>query len=396
MQRMSGMTSNREELCKQYQLPVFTVSGMDYQKLCGVRDGDGEAKVTPSGGSPVWKSEEDTEIPALRRFVHNAALSRRRISMRKQAESVVHFCDSIAALIEDDGTKDLNLRQQVRNIFNAVVVPRLIVYLHWEISRPFLAWACSLSQRIKVDMSEFNKALTVYFSSDIGTQLESGATTGSLEVSTHSATFHHYYAESVMATVRGWGNKPREGGMAWTTYKAHTRRGGVFRCNMNEEMAEPVYRSVSTYWWGQRLLPLTETFHSIKTQESAMIQELIVKFKNALMEQSGMESVTSRYDSISRAVEASCIARVQNAVDQAKDIGRNMQREVNRSITPAIQEQMMSAYDQATMEAGPGSHARRKAIIEGHVDSQRGAMFKMAIRPVLEGLNTLRSNLVQT
>lgn len=37
------------------------------------------------------------------------------------------------------------------------------------------------------------------------------------------------------------------------------------------------------------------------------------------------------------------------------------QREVSRAITPAIQEQMRPAYQRASEESGPGSHARRKA-----------------------------------
>lgn len=52
----------------------------------------------------------------------------------------------------------------------------------------------------------------------------------------------------VMEKVRSWGYKPREGGMYWSTYKASMRREGVWHRNMNEEMAEPVYRAVATEW----------------------------------------------------------------------------------------------------------------------------------------------------
>ena len=46
MQRMSGSEVSRAELQRKFSLPVFTVSGMDYQKLSGIREGDGDPKVT--------------------------------------------------------------------------------------------------------------------------------------------------------------------------------------------------------------------------------------------------------------------------------------------------------------------------------------------------------------
>jgi hypothetical protein len=39
-----------------------------------------------------------------------------------------------------------------------------------------------------------------------------------------------------------------EGGLHWGTYRATVRRNGAFRINMNEQLAEPVFRAVSTYW----------------------------------------------------------------------------------------------------------------------------------------------------
>jgi hypothetical protein len=44
----SGSQRSREELRQRFHLPVFTVSGMDFQKLSGVRKSDGGPKVTPS------------------------------------------------------------------------------------------------------------------------------------------------------------------------------------------------------------------------------------------------------------------------------------------------------------------------------------------------------------
>eukprot|EP00976_Prorocentrum_cordatum_P116693 1196197-Prorocentrum_minimum.AAC.4 len=48
-----------------FQFAVFTVSAVDFQKLEGLRTTDGPPK--------AFSNTEDTEIPALREFVHRTA-----------------------------------------------------------------------------------------------------------------------------------------------------------------------------------------------------------------------------------------------------------------------------------------------------------------------------------
>ena len=57
---------DRETLRAKYELPVFTVSSVDFQKVSGLRRGD--------GAPAVWREAAGTEIPALRRFVHERTL----------------------------------------------------------------------------------------------------------------------------------------------------------------------------------------------------------------------------------------------------------------------------------------------------------------------------------
>ena len=122
----------------------------------------------------------------------------------------------------------------------------------------------------------------------------------------------------------------------------------------------------------------------------------VCPFLRAFPGQAGLKDTTARLVALGRNVETKCVAAVVNAVDQAKDTGRNMQREVNRAITPAIQEQLKPAYHEANNESGSGSHARRKIILESRVESQRQAMFKVAIEPVMSGLANLRVALTTT
>mmetsp|Transcript_19729 Transcript_19729/g.54804 ORF Transcript_19729/g.54804 Transcript_19729/m.54804 type:complete len:1112 (-) Transcript_19729:310-3645(-) len=353
MQRMSGAAVNREELRAKFHLPVFTVSGMDFQKLSGVRETDGEAK--------VWTDIEGTEIPALTRYVHNAALQKRRTAIRTHAEAIVNLCDSIHAVATDDSSKDAELLCRVKQAFTQAVSTRI-------------------SRGTQELLEEFDLAVKASFASLIGTQLLLGAEAATKEV---------------MTTVQGWGRKPREGGMQWGTYKAHTRRDGVFRLDMNELMAEPVYRAVSSYWEQTFSSSVQTAFQTIQQRGTTLVKELNSSFY-AQLQQSGMAEVAAQLESFKGSVESKAIARVTNSLDQAKEFGRSQQREVNRTITPSIQEHMRPGYATGTAEAGPGSHARRKEIIEEFVDRERQAMFSMAIQPVVTGLEALRQSLVST
>ena len=60
------------------QLPVFTVSSTEYQKLVGMRDAD--------GGATVFDAAAQTELPALRHFLAFAAAAHHRREARRAGE----------------------------------------------------------------------------------------------------------------------------------------------------------------------------------------------------------------------------------------------------------------------------------------------------------------------
>jgi hypothetical protein len=49
---------------------------------------------------------------------------------------------------------------------------------------------------------------------------------------------------------------------------------------------------------------------------------------------------------------------------------------------PCIVHAQLPAYQGGYAECGIGSHARRKALMEGHVHTHRVNMFKEAIKPI--------------
>jgi hypothetical protein len=88
-------------------------------------------------------------------------------------------------------------------------------------------------------------------------------------------------------------------------------------------------------------------------------------------------------------VEATLKARLAEASDLVKQQVTARQKELSRSIVPIVKEGMSSAYERGCLEAGTGSHARRVAIVEGHVRSHCGGMFASAVAPVAEAIKSL-------
>ncbi len=51
----------------------------------------------------VFSDVEETQIPKLQRFLHSNTLTRRYAAVRRAAEGLAAFCDSLEAYLSDDG-----------------------------------------------------------------------------------------------------------------------------------------------------------------------------------------------------------------------------------------------------------------------------------------------------
>lgn len=88
----------RELIEKRFRLPVFTVSSVDFQKHCGLR---------PQDGQVLWQDPDETEIPRLVKHLQAAAIVRRAIAVKEQAEEVAAFAAGVALFCSglDEGKK---------------------------------------------------------------------------------------------------------------------------------------------------------------------------------------------------------------------------------------------------------------------------------------------------
>ena len=176
-----------------FQLPVFTVSALEYQKLKGLRPTD--------GGARVWSHVEQTRVPALVRHVQHAALARRKAITTRRCEAMRDCALGVKALLE----QERQLPQQTRDAAKGT----------------YEALALRLSSSLRASAQAAEAKVQASFDTQVAPQLEAGAEAARTDA---------------IATTAQWGISVTQGGMHWATYKATCRRQGVFRLNWNEAL----------------------------------------------------------------------------------------------------------------------------------------------------------------
>jgi hypothetical protein len=191
---LGALEVDRASLQARFQLPVFCVSSIEFQRMAGLRwDADDEER--------VWDDVTDTQIPALQQHVVDATLSQRSRLVRQQLSDTLRFGQSLLPVLEDASGAGFFSRD-------------------CEAGRAALM-SCleTLQDRLAGRVTALIAALVGHVDSSITPQLASG---------TQEA------ADLCMATLQNWGQgwtrgTGGAGGLHWATYKATVRRHGVFR-----------------------------------------------------------------------------------------------------------------------------------------------------------------------
>lgn len=79
---------------------------------------------------------------------------------------------------------------------------------------------------------------------------------------------------SCHSICKGWGRGQRDGGLHWGTYKATVSRQGVFRINMNEELARPMISAITVIWEQQLVNATKKTLEKQIEDQGKMFKEL--------------------------------------------------------------------------------------------------------------------------
>lgn len=215
----------------------------------------------------------------------------------------------------------------------------------------------------------------------------------------------------------GWGAHRSLGGLFWATYKATTRRSGVFsgasgQKDFNAELFEPIAKSLAGNWertFQRRLPAALESFaRTCKDIIKAFHDDAIGGAQqNLTRNPASLNMLNQQIRGYTAAMDAAPAA-LRTAITER-------QRDANREFTPVIQQAMQHAYDVCTAERGEyhpelccsdhvrsvltnvwiigtGSYARMKISMESHVETARHTMFRQACDTVKNDLELMCSN----
>eukprot|EP01047_Picozoa_sp_COSAG01_P072502 COSAG01_NODE_11546_length_1906_cov_185.612064_1_plen_390_part_00 len=180
MARAAGDVPDRTSLQSRFNLPVFCVSAIEYQKLAGVRTADGPAE--------VWRTAADTQIPALRAHVHRATLSQRAKIVRRQAESLIQYGTSMLAFCEKGADLPQEQRAALTQVFERLFTP--------------------LSTSLKALSTQFDDIISDQFDEKVKPRLSSGAADAKKEC-----------LDTATQWSQSWSSMRGGGGLHWATYR---------------------------------------------------------------------------------------------------------------------------------------------------------------------------------
>ncbi|XP_067416220.1 uncharacterized protein [Emydura macquarii macquarii] len=342
-------TSDPGEVESQHgKLQVFTVSSTEYLKLHG--------KLLRDGQPQVFHSDEDTEIPALKKFAIHTALQHSMVATEKVIRNVARVISQVVNYLTNQRAEDNSHRAQVQ-----------------EIVQTCLSRLPKLLQEV-VDDSLHD--IQYYFSVLILASLKNGA---------------RMAKELCEDKVRSWGLPVI--GYPYATYRAVCARQGVYSSvtggfiDFNEQLTEPISSAISMTWNDVFSCKLGE---SIKQFSKAILDKLRYFFKDLKNKLQEKGRNTEPVNDIQRHQMEAVQALLCNfLLDQTEYINKR-QRGISRVLTPEIQASMKPIYTVCNQLNGPGCFQRMKDLMQKYIRSQKETMFSCATDKLRRQLDLLQ------
>ncbi|XP_062567678.1 nuclear GTPase SLIP-GC-like [Saccostrea cucullata] len=335
-------------------LKVFCVSANEYQKMRNI--------IIDDGPPTVFSTEEDTQIPALRSYIHQMTAVRHRSSIERILQRVVQFVFDVQNYLNEDGT--IQTKEKKKKSQSAIEQRTQLLSQKFD----------SLIRDLQLDIEKA-------FSNQIRPKLGKGITEASMKANEQAAK---------------WGspvNKENKqaGGLQFCAYRATVQRHGVFQSptygpvNFNEDLTAPMYSRISIVWdkvfsgilWGDFEKFRTTVLTSLKE----FIQILIQDLHTHVVQPSSTQRVQAY-------ILDNAKHQLTEMVAALKEFVTERQRDANRVLTPVVQENMTPTYDACAAESGPGAYQRDEGRHGGR-NRQRENLYVQVtekVRGVCRGL----------
>lgn len=344
-----------------FEMDVFCISANDYLKGTGIKPG--------SDGPPsTFTKAEDTQIPALREFVHEVTAKYRLTFSEAFVNGTSDMLDRVKLVAAD-----------AKNVPSGRSSRRCKVVYDNEMA--------GLQRMVKPVVNHFRHQMDQKVRSALQPALKAGAAKGN---------------QAAMHTVMSWGSKnrrtrhergPDKNGLYWSTYFATVRREGVYvsasagQIDFNQELCDPVEKEFSADW--QRIMDTTVRL--LLRECERKVAEICSALDKAMA--AGLSEAGVGRDRIAPMVNAasrSCTTALKASFQAMFEVAANSQRDLNRSLLPKVQDRMQDGYTAAVgVPSGTGRFARIKSAVESHADQAVRTLFDDATVELLTAIGNL-------
>ncbi|OCT44484.1 tat pathway signal sequence [Cladophialophora carrionii] len=333
---------NYDEVAR--NLPVFCVSSRAYQKLRG--------RLQKDKSPPGFTHIDETEMPALQ--AHCIQLT---------TASRMTLLNSLRLWASNEGTGRSLTEGQVKR--EAQILKERLDKLDSALEKAVTAIVDGIEEELQ------DKVYDAYPTATGAAQSEANN------------------------TVQKWGSPVNRenlmaGGLYWSTYKAVVRRDGVFNNarasnNFNEQLTEPVIRHLAGPWESVFARRLPGILNSLPANAG----QILTSFHDEVERRAIRNGASIASFQMLKHQIAVYKETLKDAINEARNLMSERQRNINREFEPRVREHMLPVYYTCTAETGPGQFARMKGYIDRHVEQEKLTMFNDAVEHVRELLDQM-------
>ncbi|KAI0897047.1 hypothetical protein F4806DRAFT_508197 [Annulohypoxylon nitens] len=194
--------------------------------------------------------------------------------------------------------------------------------------------------------------------------------------------------------VRRWGASKSAGGLAWSTYRATTRRNGCFRgatgtSDFNEDLFVAMSLILMQNWNRTFQIHIPSTFRRFSSDTKKLVEQF-EKIAKAQLQHTNTAKVAAFLRSLSafKRTLSQASMRWRKAIIQ-------VQRNSIRIVVPSIRNDMMPVYQICAVEGGEGCFERMRDAMEGHIMAIRNTMFYNIAQRLKGQLQEIRDTAIE-
>jgi hypothetical protein len=182
-------------------------------------------------------------------------------------------------------------------------------------------------------------------------------------------------------------------GLHYATYGAVVRRSGVFTSgsagavDFNQELCDPMEKEFSMDWQAV----LDSTIRRLLSEIERSVLQLCAEVSQSLASSfrtNGLDA--NRLNTMVNTANRSAVSALKSLFEQMGAVAVDAQRELSRTLLPAVQSQMESSYQAVlSVQGGTGKYMRMKDAMATGAQKVVNRMFSDATRNLLAGIQSV-------